>query len=616
MKTLVPTDARAEERRSPDRHRPPKAGESANRIRSRLPMTTLKVRRLLLAGSVGGLLSAACSPSGPAADAIYRNANVVTADDDFSTAEAFAVVDGRFAAVGTEEEVEAAFPGGAAELVDFQEKTVLPGFNDNHIHLGPGRTLQRWEDGLVPGLPAWSAEATEPDELFAALEAEAATKPPGEWILGGLTRMDWPNNRIPDRWLLDEAAPDNPVMLTRGPHTYLLNSPALALARIDRNTPDPEGGWIFRDDSGEPTGRVLESARRIVDRVLPPRAEIPYEAGIETMRASLGKLAAMGITSVNIAGIRPPGIPAVRDLYSRYREELPRATMQVRLSPGHDTYDHGEEGIRKEIEALEALGFVTGEGDSRFRIGAIKMSIDGGLSAPVFWSLEPYEGRPDFFGAIRIPADVFYPVARRAHELGWQLGIHAMGDGAVKMVADQMARILEEIPREDHRHYMHHVAVKPPEDTMRLMAEHGIMVASQPSFTVGLGAYAEEALPAGREETQNPTRSLLDAGVRVSHGSDSAPYGPLITIWTAVTRRGFDGAVHGPEEAVSIEEAIRLHTREPAFFSFEESEKGAIAEGMLADFVVLSDDILSVPSDTIRDLRVERTFIGGREIPR
>lgn len=616
MKTLVPTGARAEERRSPDRHRPPKAGESANRIRSRLPMTTLKVRRLLLAGSVGGLLSAACSPSGPAADAIYRNANVVTADDDFSTAEAFAVVDGRFAAVGTEEEVEAAFPGGAAELVDFQGKTVLPGFNDNHIHLGPGRALQRWEDGLVPGLPAWSAEATEPDELFAALEAEAATKPPGEWILGGLTRMDWPNNRIPDRWLLDEAAPDNPVMLTRGPHTYLLNSPALALARIDRNTPDPEGGWIFRDDSGEPTGRVLESARRIVDRVLPPRAEIPYEAGIETMRASLGKLAAMGITSVNIAGIRPPGIPAVRDLYSRYREELPRATMQVRLSPGHDTYDHGEEGIRKEIEALEALGFVTGEGDSRFRIGAIKMSIDGGLSAPVFWSLEPYEGRPDFFGAIRIPADVFYPVARRAHELGWQLGIHAMGDGAVKMVADQMARILEEIPREDHRHYMHHVAVKPPEDTMRLMAEHGIMVASQPSFTVGLGAYAEEALPAGREETQNPTRSLLDAGVRVSHGSDSAPYGPLITIWTAVTRRGFDGAVHGPEEAVSIEEAIRLHTREPAFFSFEESEKGAIAEGMLADFVVLSDDILSVPSDTIRDLRVERTFIGGREIPR
>ena len=123
----------------------------------------------------------------------------------------------------------------------------------------------------MPGLPEWSSEATEPDELFAALEAEAATKSPGEWIRGGLTRMDWPNSRIPDRWLLDEAAPDNPVMLTRGPHTYLLNSPALQLAGIDRNTPDPEGGWIFRDENGEPTGRVLEAARRIVDRVMPPR---------------------------------------------------------------------------------------------------------------------------------------------------------------------------------------------------------------------------------------------------------------------------------------------------------------------------------------------------------
>ncbi|MDE2661350.1 MAG: hypothetical protein OXI45_14190 [Acidobacteriota bacterium] len=120
----------------------------------------------------------ACGPSGPSADAIYRNANVVTADDDFSVAEAFAVLDGRFAAVGTEEKISAAFPGGAAEVVDPEGKTVLPGFNDNHIHLGPGRTLQRWEDGLVPALPEWSSEATEPDELFAALETEAATKAP------------------------------------------------------------------------------------------------------------------------------------------------------------------------------------------------------------------------------------------------------------------------------------------------------------------------------------------------------------------------------------------------------------------------------------------------------
>ncbi len=560
-------------------------------------------------------LATACGTPEPVADAIYTNARVVTVGDDFAVVGAFSVIGDRFGPTGSEAEVRAALPGGAAEIRDLEGRTVLPGFHDNHIHLGPGRTLQQWRDGLVPGLPEWSAAATEPGELLAALAAEAARTAPGEWIRGGLTRMDWPNDRIPDRWLLDEAAPEHPVVLTRGPHTWLLNSLALELAGIDRETPDPEGGWIFRDREGEPDGRVLETARRLVDRVLPPLPDRGHEEGIEDMRASLLQLRGLGITSVNIAGVRPNGIAAVRELYARHGPELPRATLQVRLSPGHDTWDDPEEGVRREIEALEGLGFVTGDGDSRLRIGAIKMSIDGGLSAPVFWALEPYPGRPDFFGAIRIPAEVFYPVAKRAHELGWQLGIHAMGDGAAKMVAEQIARILDEAPREDHRHYLHHVAVKPPEDTLALMAARGIMVASQPAFTVGLGAYAAEALEGEREATQNPTRSLLDAGIEVSHGSDSAPYGPLITIWTAVTRRGFDGEVHGPEEAVGIEEAIRLHTRAPARFSFEEDEKGAIVEGMLADFVVLSGDPLSTPPDDLRDLRVERVFIGGRELP-
>ena len=288
--------------------------------------------------------------------------------------------------------------------------------------------------------------------------------------------------------------------------------------------------------------------------------------------------------------------------------------MQVRLSPGHDTYDDPEEGIRNSIAELESLGFRTGFGDDRLKLGAIKMSIDGGLSAPVFWSAEPYEGRPDFYGAIRIPADIFYPVAKRAHELGWQLGIHTMGDGAVEMVAEEMERILEETPRDDHRHYMHHVAVKPPQATIERMARNGIMVASQPAFTVGLGAFAVEALTDEREATQNPTRSLQEAGITVSHGSDSAPYGPLLTIWTAVTRKGWEGKVYGPEEAVTVEEAIHLHTVAPAYFNFDEDVKGSIQTGMLADFVVLSEDILAVEPDRIRDLVVERTYVGGKEV--
>ncbi|NNE39254.1 MAG: amidohydrolase family protein, partial [Gammaproteobacteria bacterium] len=422
-------------------------------------------------------------------------------------------------------------------------------------------------------------------------------------------------DKVPTRWDLDEMSPDNPVILTRGPHTYLLNSRALQIANINRDTPDPEGGWIFRDENGEPNGRILEAAKRLVDAVAPnDEVEIGYEQGITDMRTLLYDLVTLGITSVNISGIRPDGIAQVQDLYDRYGEALPRATMQVRLRPGHDTYDDVEFGIQNEIQALEGIGFHTGFGDDRLKLGAIKMSIDGGLSAPVFWSLEEYKDRPGFHGAIRIPAEVFYPVAKRAHELGWQLGVHTMGDGAVKMVAEQMSRILNEHPRDNHRHYMHHVAVKPPQETIKLMADNNIMVASQPAFTVGLGAYAQEALTPDRERSQNPTRSLQEAGIIVSHGSDTAPYSPLLTVWTAVTRTGFDGNIYGPEEAVSIEEAIRLHTVAPAYFTFDENIKGSIEPGKLADFVILSDNILEAPPEQIRNITINRVFIGGKEI--
>ncbi len=545
---------------------------------------------------------------------VYINGHVITVDGDFTIAQAFAVNNGRFVAVGSTAEVLEKI-SSKATVVDLAGQTVMPGFNDNHIHLGPGRRLQEWQGALIPAVEEWTQGASDMEQLRDAFAGKVEVTPEGEWIKGGLTRMDWPNDKVPTRWDLDEMSPSNPVILTRGPHTYLLNSSALQLANIDRNTPDPEGGWIFRDENGEPNGRILEAAKRLVDAVAPDdEVEISYEQGIRDMRTLLTDLMTLGITSVNISGIIPNGIAQVQDLYDRYGEDLPRATMQVRLRPGHDTYDDVEFGIRNEIEALEGIGFHTGFGDDRLKLGAIKMSIDGGLSAPVFWSLEEYKDRPGFHGAIRIPAEVFYPVAKRAHELGWQLGVHTMGDGAVKMVAEQISRILGEQPRDDHRHYMHHVAVKPPQETIELMAENNIMVASQPAFTVGLGAYAKEALTSDRERTQNPTRSLQEAGIMVSHGSDTAPYSPLLTIWTAVTRTGFDGNVYGPEEAVSIEEAIRLHTVAPAYFTFDEDIKGSIEAGKLADFVILSDNILEVPSAQIRNIKVNRVFIDGKEI--
>ena len=338
------------------------------------------------------------------------------------------------------------------------------------------------------------------------------------------------------------------------------------------------------------------------------------DEAIEKLRQLMLQFASTGVTSVNVAGVRPEVLRIFQMLYDRHGKSIPRSTLQIRLYPGFDRYDDLEESVRVAIAEMEGLGIVSGFGDDRLRIGAIKMSIDGGLSAPAYWSLEDYENRPGYTGAIRIPTQAFYPVARRAHELGWQLGIHTMGDGAVQMVVDELEKILSEFPRDDHRHYLHHVAVKPPDETIVKMVRLGIGVASQPSFTVGLGSFAVESLAGVREATMNPTKSLLDAGVWVSWGSDAAPYGPRVTLWTGITRKGWDDRVYGPEEAVSREQALRLHTWAPAFQTFRETELGTIEDGKYADFTVVGEDLLTMDAGRIRYLPILRTIVGGREI--
>lgn len=292
-------------------------------------------------------------------------------------------------------------------------------------------------------------------------------------------------------------------------------------------------------------------------------------------------------------------------------------TVQLRVSPGFDSHDDPEIGARESIAEIEAIGdprkyFST----EKLKLGAVKMSIDGGLSAPIFWSLKPYENRPGFFGEQRIPDSAFARVARRAHDLGWQLGIHVMGDAAVVMTVNEIEKILQASPRANHRHYLHHVSVLPPEDTVKKIARLEMMVASQPGFLLALGSFADEALEPEREATQQPSRSLLKHGVRVSYGSDAGPYGPIAGLYAAVTRRGWNGVVHGKEEAVTVQEAIRMHTLEPAYFTFDENTQGSIEVRKAADFVVLDGDLLTIDPERIPQVQIVRTIIAGREVYR
>jgi len=547
-----------------------------------------------------------------AVDQIYVNGAVYTGRAGEPLQEAVAVRDGTIVFVGNAPEARA-LANASTEIVDLAGAMLLPGLFDNHVHagVGPG-ALMEWEGGLISEVPAWVREARTIEELQAALRKEADRVGPGQWITGALSREIWHNGILPTSAELDAGASDNPVLLTRGPHTTVLNSAALALAGIDRSTTFPGGGHIGHDDDGEPNGRLYDSARRLASAVAP--APPASEASLDNLKALLLQFASAGVTNVNVAGVRPDQLRYFQALYEREGEALPRATVQIRLRPGFDAFDDLDESVEVAIAELEGLGFVTGFGNDRLRIGAIKMSIDGGLSAPAYWSTEGYEDRPDYTGAIRIPAEAFYPVARRAHELGWQLGLHTMGDGAVEMVVEQLERILTELPRDDHRHYLHHVAVKPADETIATMARLGIGVASQPAFTVGLGAFAVESLAGRREATMNPTKSLQDAGVWVSWGSDGAPYGPSVTLWSGITRKGWDGRVYGPEEAVDRQEAIRLHTYMPAYQTFSEDKVGTIEVGKLADFTIIAENFFEMDEDRIRFLPVVSTVVGGREI--
>jgi predicted amidohydrolase YtcJ len=577
---------------------------------------TRRLLRSLLPGALAlhsFLATPAATQTGPtpAPDAIYHGGRILTVNSRFDIAQAIAVHDGRIVAVGSDAEV-LGLAGARTRQVDLRGRTVVPGFGDNHIHLGA--ELQEWEGALISGVPEWIRHAQTIDELKDAIRKRAAEIAPGEWIRGGLTREHWPNQKVPTRWDLDEAAPDHPVALTRGPHTAVLNSRALAVVGITRDTPNPPGGWIIRDDKGEPSGRVLEAARRLIDPHLPPEPRPDHEAILTRWRTQLRQLTSLGLTHVDVAGIRPRELGLVQELYERWGEELPRMTVEVRLRPGWDAYDEPAEGARVSIEELEALGFRTGFGNERLKLGAIKLGADGGLSAPVMWTTRPYRDRPDFHGEQLIHDDALYAVGRRAHELGWQLGIHTIGDAAAVAAVNVLERILREHPREDHRHFLHHMTVTPPEETLRKMARLGIGVASHPSWTTALGGYAFEALEGDQLEHQNPSRTLLEHGIWFSYGSDQLPYGPLFNIWNAVTRRGWEGRVYGPDERVSVEEAIRLHTLATAYQNFDESVRGSLEIGKVADMVVLGEDILTVDPERIRRIPVERTIIAGKEV--
>ena len=528
---------------------------------------------------------AACQPAEESeikipADLILSNGKVVSVDEEFSIHSTIVVSDGKVVELG---DASLLNKYEAVTVRDLDGKTLIPGFIDSHTHISgdPQRYINL-------------SEITSIAEMQDLIRAKAEELGAGEWITGyGWSEDELTEGRKPLRGDLDIAAPRNPVTLTRaGGHSAVVSTSALGLAEINNNTPDPEGGVIERDENGVANG-IIRERQNIVGRLVP---DSTYEELLASLEINLGNLLAKGITSITDASTAPDEYAMWEELYAKPDVKLPRSAVQFQW------FD--PEGISEVKERV-------GDGNEFLRIGPIKVFADGGFTGPAAFTKEPYLNQGDYRGYLNMPAEELVAHINEIHDAGWQMGVHAIGDAAIELVVDTLADALTRNPREDHRTYLNHFSMRPSDETMETMAEHGIHITQQPNFTYTLEGRYVANLDGWRLEHNNPLRSPMDHGIHVAISSDILPIGPLVGIYAAVTRKGMSGRVFGADEAISIEEAIAGYTIKGAYLGFEEDIKGSLEPGKLADMVVLSDDILTIDPEEIMDIEIEQTYVGG-----
>ncbi len=520
-------------------------------------------------------------------DLILFNANIITIDDRRPRAQAVAIADGRFVAVGSNDKVRA-LATRRTKKIDLESKTVVPGFIDAHTHPAvAGRMHLRQVDCDLRSIEA----------IQSAIRERAGKTPPGEWVLGfKYDDTKTSDGRPLNRADLDAAAPDHPVYIAhRGGHTAYVNSRAFELAGINEETPDPAGGRFDRDAAtGKHSGRISEKATDPFDKIIPEaNSREDYRAGVKLISQMLARA---GITSAHDAYGSQNDLRAYQDAHAA-------GELSTRI---YCLIGYGA------IDRLLAAGIRTGFGDEWVRVGALKMTCDGSISERTARLSQPYVGRPDDFGIIVTPEEELYEMARKAHEADWQIGIHANGDVGIDIALRVYERLQRERPRRDPRFRLEHCTVINDSLVQRIRALGAIPT----PFAAYVYYHGEKFREFGAERLNHmfALRSFLDAGVRVAPGSDypPGPFEPMMALQSAVTRTDIKGTVWGAPQRVTVEEALRTQTLHGAYASFEENIKGSIARGKLADLVVLGRDPLREDPGSLVSIPVERTMVGGR----
>jgi predicted amidohydrolase YtcJ len=508
----------------------------------------------------------------PPADLVLHRANVITLDESNPAATAVAIKGKGIAAVGADPEVLSQ-KGPETEVIDCQGRTVVPGFNDAHCHpIALAASLIAVDCG--PGAVRSIADIQQ------AIRQRASQTPGGSWIrANGYNEFYLAERRHPNRSDLDIVSPEHPVKLShRSGHACVLNSKALEMLGITSETEEPEGGMMDRDlDSGEPNGLLFEM-NTFVDGRIPPLTEDELEAGIKLANEAF---LASGITSLQDATWNNSA--GRWQLLRRLKDRgalLPRVTMMT----GADAVD-------------ERPSFSPSDSADHLRLGPVKVIIQTAT------------------GSLNPPQEELNRLALQVHELGLQLAFHVDERETLEAAITALERTLSRAPRADHRHRLEHCSVCPP-PLMKRLKETGAMVVTQPPFIYYSGERYLATVPHHDLEWLYAIGSLRAGGIRVAASSDApvVPFNPLVGICAAVTRKAASGQSLLPHESISPLEALRSYTIDAACASFEETAKGSISRGKLADLVVMSDDPIAVPPEQIREIEVLATILDGKVV--
>jgi predicted amidohydrolase YtcJ len=530
------------------------------------------------------------------ADLILTNGNIITVDNSTPKVEAVAVKGDRILDVGSDADM-IIYKDDQTKIIDLDGRTTVPGLIDAHMHFPLlGKRLKQ----------IYLDEAKSFSEVLEYVEIAVKNAEAGEWIMGsGWHTANWKNKEYPDNRQLNDISPDNPVFLSgMAIHAALVNDRVLELAGIDANTRDPEGGHIVRyPGTQNPTGLLLEKAQALATRVFPPETDAVKK---ENILLSVKTALKLGLTSVHDPGVDPDMVRLYKDLLE---EKLLDTRLYVMLliqgdGPVLDSYlsDEPEIGLGK--------NFLT--------VRCIKFLIDGAMGARGAAMLFSYSDMPQHTGLIAIPEDEVYSILKKCLASGYQVAMHAIGDRGNRIGLDAAERALNEVPVSDARIRIEHAQILAPADLPRFVGLR-IIPSMQPIHCSMDKDFAEARVGKERIKGAYAWRSLLDSGVRIAGGSDVPDFpvaytNPLWGIYSAVTRQDLEGKpVDGwyPEQRVSRLEALKMYTIDAAYAAFEEDLKGSIAPGKLADFTVLSKDILTVPVDEILQTEVEMTIVGG-----